>query len=170
MVYVLLPALAASSMLGTYRSTFVHGAVPDLVGLRATPWFAAAVAIAIAASVLPVNFVLLAVGVPILTHGWGDLAAIRIGLHETAWSIAMLEWLIAASILGAWRRSWVRALGLAGWLAFAIGHAARQGYDGAAFWQSLAIATPAIAVLVSSLWFLVPQLRPAPEPGPTRAR
>ena len=48
-VYVLLPGLAALTMLGTYRSTFLHRAVPNLVGLRGTPWFVLGLAIGAAA-------------------------------------------------------------------------------------------------------------------------
>ena len=62
----------------------------------------------------------------------------------------------------------LRAAGLAGWLALALGLAAQRGYDDAAFWQSLALAAPAIAVLLSSLWLLVPPLRLAPAPTSAR--
>lgn len=161
-VYVLLPGLASLSMLGVYRSTFAHGALPDIVGLRATPWFLLGLVLALAALTRFSAPAFLVVGVVWLSLGWHDLGAIKIGLHETAWSITMLEWFSLASVFGAARRSILRAVVLGGWLAFAIGHAARQGYDGTAFWQSLSIATPAIAVLLSSLWLLVPRLRPAP--------
>ena len=73
----------------------------------------------------------------------------------------MLEWLPIAGAIGRRGCSWLAGATLGGWLAFAVGHAARQGYDGAAFWQSLSVATPAIAVLLSSLALLVPRLRPA---------
>jgi hypothetical protein len=94
--------------------------------------------------------------------GFGDLDTIRIGMHETVFSITLLEWLPIAGTIGAARCSSLRAATLAGWLAFAVGHAAQQGYDDAAFWQSLSVATPAIALLLSSLALLVPRLRPLP--------
>ena len=151
-VYVLLPGLAALTMLGTYRSTFLHRAVPNLVGLRGTPWFVLGLAIGAAALFRVAAPVLAVAGLVLLITSWDDLGAIRIGLHETAWSISMLEWLAVAGVVGAALRSRVRAAGLAGWLALALGLASRRGYDDAAFWQSLALAAPAIAVLLSSLW------------------
>ncbi len=162
--YVLLPALGTLYALSTYRSTFTHQAIPDLVGLRATGWFAAGLAVAVVALHRESTPLLAVAGVVLVALGWSDLGGIRTGLHETAWSIAMIEYFPLAGIVGAARRSWLRAMGLGGWLAAAIGHAAVQGYDHAAFWQSLAIATPVIAVLLSSLWLLVPPLRPAPAP------
>ncbi len=167
-VYVLLPALAALTMLATYRSTFLHRAVPNLVGLRGTPWFVLGLAIGVAALFRVAGPVLAATGLAVLVTSWGNLSVIRIGLHETAWSIAMLEWFAVAGVVGAALRSRVRAAGLAGWIALALGLAAQRGYDGAAFWQSLALAAPAIAVLLSSLWLLVPPLRLAPAPTGSR--
>jgi hypothetical protein len=161
-VYVALPFLGVLYMLSTYRHTFAHEAIPDLVGLRATPWFALGLALGAAALFRPPAVVFATFGAFELVSGFGYLGGIRTGLHETAWSITMLEWLPIAGTLGAARLSWLRTLALAGWLAFAVAHGARQGYDGAAFWQSLSIATPAIAVLLSSLTLLVPRLRPLP--------
>jgi hypothetical protein len=164
-VYTALPALGILYMLGNYRSTFAHHAVPDLVGLRATAFFAAGVAVALCMSVRPA--VGAAVGttlavVALILYGTGSLGAIRIGLHETAWSITMLEWLVVAGVIGAARRSPLLAIGLAGWLIATVLHAADRGYEAAAFWQSLSAAMPAIAVLLTSLALLVPRLRPAP--------
>lgn len=168
LVYVILPVLASASMLDTYGGTFLQRAVPDLVGLRATGWFALGLAIGAAARFRVTAPVLATAGVVLLVVSWHDLGPIRIGLHETVWSIAMLEWLALAGVLGAAFRSPLRAAGLAGWLALALGLAARRGYDDGAFWQSLALAAPAIAVLLSSLWLLLPPLRLAP--APSRAR
>jgi hypothetical protein len=168
LVYVTLPALAAASMLDTYRGTFLHRALPDLVGLRGTGWFALGLVIAAAARFRATAPALAAAGLALIVLSWDDLGGIRIGLHETVWSIAMLEWLALAGTIGAALRSRVRAAGLAGWLALAVGLSARRGYDNGAFWQSLALAAPAIAVLLSSLWLLVPPLRLAPEPSRAR--
>jgi hypothetical protein len=161
-VYVAMPLLGALYMFSTYRDTFATEAVPDLLGLRATPWFALGLALGGGALVRPLAIVFAGVGGFELTSGFGHLGTVRDGLHETAWSITMAAWLPIAGAIGAARQSRLRALALSGWLAFAIGHGARQGYDGAAFWQSLSIATPAIAVLLSSLVFLLPRLRPQP--------
>lgn len=160
-IYILLPVLGTLYALGPYRHTFTHEAVPALVGLRATPWFAlglvlTALALARAAAVL---FVI--AGVVSIALGTGDLRTVRDGLHETAWSISMLAWFGVAGVIGATRRSVALAASLAGWLTFAVLHAARQGYDNAAFWQSLSVAAPAIAVTLTSLALLVPPVRPA---------
>jgi hypothetical protein len=169
-IYVILPALGAHFALAPYRSTFTRQAIPDLVGLRATGWFAAGLAIAVVALRRESAPLLAVAGAVLLARGWSDLGGIRsVGLHETTWSITLIEYLPLAGLIGAGRRSWLRAAGLGGWLAAAVGHAATQGYDHAAFWQSLAIATPAIAVIVTSLWLLVPPLRSA-APASTRAR
>lgn len=160
-VYVGLPLLGTIYMLGTYRSTFTHQVVPDLIGLRATPWFALGLLLAASALTRWTAPAFLIAGGVWLVVRFGELGAIRTGLHETVWSIAMLEWLAIAGVLGAARRSWLRALGLGGWLAFGVAHATARGYADAAFWQSLSLTAPAIAVLLSSLWLLVPRLRSA---------
>jgi hypothetical protein len=161
-VYLALPFLGWLYMLSTYRASFAQQALPELVGLRATPWFALGLVLAALALLRPLAPLFVIVGAFELVAGFGDLDTIRIGMHETVWSITLLEWLPIAGTIGAARCSWLRAATLAGWLAFAVGHAAQQGYDDAAFWQSLSVATPAIAVLLSSLALLVPRLRPLP--------
>jgi hypothetical protein len=163
--YVALPALASTFMLSTYRSTFTHEALPDLLGLRATPYFAAGVAIACVAGLRPIlvaaaGLVILAIAVGI--DGLGGFGAIRDGLHETAWSITMLVWIGAAGVVGAARRSPLIALGLGGWLGAVVVHGADRGYDNAAFWQALAAGAPAAAVIVTALALLVPRLRAFP--------
>jgi hypothetical protein len=167
-VYVVLPVLAAAAMLGSYRSTFAHEALPAIVGLQATGWLALGILGGLVVMLPLAGPVVALCGLAVLLASWHDLGTIRLGLHETAWSIAMFEWLALAGIVGAARRSRLRAAGLGGWLALVVGVAARRGYDDAAFWQTLAAAAPAIAVLLSSLWLLVPPLRPAP--APTEAR
>lgn len=164
-VYVALPALASIYMLSTYRSTFAHEALPDLLGLRATPYFAAGVAFALVAGLRPAVTAVLGAAVlvaALVLDGTSGFENIRNGLHETAWSISMLVWLGLAGALGAARRSPPLALGLGAWTAAAVVHGVDRGYDNAAFWQALAAATPAIAVLLSSLALLVPRLRPLP--------
>lgn len=160
-VYIVLPALGTLYALSTYRSTFKHQAIPNLVGLRGTPWFALGLALAVVALFRPASILFVAGAVVSLAMGTGDLAGVRAGLHETAWSVTMLAWLGIAGVIGATRKSVAIAASLAGWLVLAVLHAARQGYADAAFWQSLSVATPAIAVTLTSLGLLVPPFRPA---------
>ena len=110
----------------------------------------------------PLAVVFAAVGGYELVSGFGHLGAIRAGLHETAWSITMLEWLPIAGAIGAARHVVAPGAGARRLARVRRRARGRQGYDGAAFWQSLSIATPAIAVLLSSLALLVPRLRPLP--------
>jgi hypothetical protein len=162
-MYVILPLLANRFMLGTYRSTFDHQALPDLVGLRATPWFALGVVVTAALAFAPRRPAAVAGAaaavVALLTWGTGDLASIRGGLHETAWSITLLEWFLVAGVLGAARRNGWLAVALGGWLVALVVHAAHVGYNDAAFWQSLAAGAPAAALLLTSLLLLIPPLR-----------
>jgi hypothetical protein len=170
--YVALPALGTRYMLVSYRSTFSHDVIPNLLGLRATPWFALGVGITLAVAYAP-HVILAAVGVAaalaaLIAWGTDPLAGIRAGLHETAWSITLLEWFVLAGSLGAARRSIWLAIALFGWLVAATLHGAHGGYDDAAFWRSLSVAAPAAALLLSSLVLLVPPLRrprPAQSPG-----
>ena len=163
-VYVALPALGTVYMLAGYRSTFAHGAIPDLVGLRATPFFAAGIGLALCVAAPRAAFAAVALVLATLAlvrYGTGGFGDLRNGLHETVWSITMLEWFVLAGVFGAARRSPIIATGLAGWLTATVLHAADRSYDGAAFWKSLAPAGPAIALLLTSLVLLVPRLRPA---------
>jgi hypothetical protein len=161
--YVLLPALATRYMLASYRGTFEHEAIPDLLGLRATLWFALGVGITLAVAYAP-RVILAAVAIAaasaaLIAWGTDPLSGIRVGLHETAWSITLLEWFVVAGLLGAARRSVWLAIALFGWLVAAILHGSHGGYDNAAFWRSLSVAAPAAALLLSSLVLLVPPLR-----------
>jgi hypothetical protein len=170
-VYVVLPLLGIAYALTSYRHTFVHGALPQLVGLESPAQLALGTALAIAVATLPRSIVGVAgtVGAAVALAVWGvhPLTDVRNGLHETGWSIALIEWAFVAGTIGAATRSVGRAIGLAGWVVFVVLHAAHGGYGAhAEFWRSLAPATPAIAALLSSLALLVPRLRPAP----TRAR
>lgn len=173
--YVLLPAIATAYMLPSYRSTFTHEAIPYVLGIRATPWFALGVALTLALAYAP-RAALAAGGIVVAAIAlgvWGTrpLAGVRGGLHETAWSITLLEWFVVAGLIGVARRSAWLAIGLAGWMVAAVLHASHRGYDQAAFWRSLSVVTPAAALLLSSLALLVPPLRrprmlpPAPDPA-----
>jgi hypothetical protein len=170
LVYIGLPLLGRAYVLSTYRPTFAHHVVPQLVGLRATPWFALGVGLA-ALALVRVAWVLFVVAALIsLALGTNDLHGVRDGLHETAWSVSLLPWLAAAGVVGAAGRSLALAATLAGWLVLIALHGARQGYADAAFWQSLSAAAPAIAVTLTSLGLLVPPLRrAAPAPAEPHA-
>jgi hypothetical protein len=161
--YVLLPAIASVYMLASYRSTFEHEAIPDLLGLRAAPWFALGVGTTLAVAYAP-RVILAAVGVAaasaaLIVWGTDPLAGVRVGLHETAWSITLLEWFVLAGLIGAARRSLWLAIALGGWLTAAVLHGAHGGYEHTAFWRSLSVAAGAAALLLSSLVLLVPPFR-----------
>ncbi|MCW2963340.1 MAG: hypothetical protein JWO17_592 [Actinomycetia bacterium] len=168
LVYAVLPLLGIAYSLTTYRHIFVHEALPELVGLRHPLLFAVGAVTAVVFAFVPRQLLGLAgicAGVAALAiWGVGPLSDLRIGLHETAWSITFAEWALVAGILGVARRSGLFAVGLGGWIAFVLLRAAAQGYADAAFWKGLAPATPALALLLSAVWFLVPRLRPAPLP------
>lgn len=168
-VYTALPVIGRAYMLGTYRSTFLHGALPSLLGLRSPGWLALGIVAVLALGAAPQTALAAAGAVlgawSVVRYGVHDLDAIRLGLHETAWSIAMAEWVVVAGLLGAALRSWRLAAGLAGILAYAILRAAHHGYDNAAFWKNLAVGMPALALLLSSTVLLVPRLRRAEQPA-----
>ena len=164
-VFVLLPLLGNRYMLATYRSTFDAHALPALVGLRHTAAFALGVGIAVVVALAPrvASAAGGVVGLIAAAAVWqfDGVGSLRPGLHETVWSITLLEWLVVASILGAALRAPLVATAVGGWLLAGLFWAAHAGYDGGAFWRSLAVANPAAAVLLSSLALLVPRLQPA---------
>src|SRR5439155_1591197 len=156
-----LPLLASRYMLGTYRGTFDANALPALVGLRHTATFAAGLALAAGAAFAPRRVAAAGGAVALMaaaaTWQLDGVSALRPALHETIWSITLLEWLVVAGILGALLRSPLLGTAVGGWLLAAALWAAHRGYDGAVFWRSFAIAAPAAAVLLSSLALLVPR-------------
>jgi hypothetical protein len=171
-VYVLMPALGYVYALGTYRHTFLHGGLPQLVGLHEPQWLALGVALAAVAAFAPETSVgalgAIAVVVALVTWGTGGLHDLRNGLHETAWSIAFAEWTFVAGVVGVAVRRPLLALGVGGWAAAVILGAAHAGYgsDGE-FWRALAPAAPALALLLTSIALLLPRLRLAAAPRPS---
>jgi hypothetical protein len=172
-VYVLLPFLANRFMLPTYRGTFDAHALPALVGVQHTQVFALGVAAAVATLLLP-RIVAAAGGVLAfvitgLAWQFAGVGHLTAAFHETVWSVTLLEWLLFAGLLGALLRSPLLALAIGGWLLAAIVWGAHRGYADAIFWESLAVAVPAAALVLSSLGLLVPRLRPerAREPVPS---
>ncbi len=172
-VYVVLPFLANRFMLFDYRATFDAHALPALVGVQHTWVFAVGVAAAVAIAVLPRAFAaaggLLAFVISAAVWQFAGVGRLQPAFHESVWSVALLEWLLFAGILGALLRAPLLALAVGGWLLAAILWGAHRGYADAVFWQSLAIAVPAGALVLSSLALLVPRLRPARrrEPAPS---
>ena len=171
-VYAVLPLAAYGYFLAPYRRLYLHEAAPSLVGLHAPAWFAVGVALAVVAVRAPAA-VLATVGalaavVAIAYWGTGPLHDVRNGLHETAWSITFLLWLVLAGVIGLARRSLLLAATSAGWLIFFVLRAAHAGYADGAFWQGLAPVLPVAALLLSSLWLLVPRLRPSASAGRAR--
>ena len=163
-VYVVLPFFGNRYMTGGYRGTFDARALPALVGLRDSLVFAVGVAcaavVAFAPRVVAAAGGMLALVVSAAAWQLGGKTLIP-GLHETVWSITLLKWLVLAGIIAVLLRSVFLAAAVGGWLLAATIWAAHRGYDDAVFWRSLAVATPAAAVLLSSLALLVPRLRPA---------
>jgi hypothetical protein len=179
-VYALLPLTATRLLLPTYRPVFDQHALPTLVGLQSTWMLALGIVLVLAVAFAPVRVdaaaaIVLVVAAAIV-WGFDDVSALPSRLHETAWSVALTEWLVVASVLGALLRSPAVGGALGAVLVATIMRAAHQPYDDGTFWRDLAPAAPAAAVLVSSLALLVPRLRPArrrpaanPAPAPPSA-
>lgn len=169
-VYVVLPLLANRFMLPTYRGTFDARALPALVGVQHTVVFALGVAAAIACLLLPRAVAaaggVLAFVVTAAVWQFAGLGQLEPGLHESVWSIALVEWVLLAGLLGALLRAPLVGLAVGGWLLAAILWGAHRGYTDAVFWRSLAVAVPAGALVLSSLALLAPRLRPAGRRAP----
>ena len=161
-VYVLLPFVARLFFYGSFVAIYNRVVAPALVGLRAPAWFALGVGIALLVAIAPPRATG-AVGVIALIAGlvaWGDTdwTTLYDNFHETAWSPTLLSLLPFACVLAVGlRRPWIAAA-LGGWIGFFILHGVQRSYPTGAFWLSLAAATPAAAVLLTSLALLVPRL------------
>jgi hypothetical protein len=166
--FVLLPLVATVFFTSGYRDTWLHVVLPQLVGARTTWWYALGTALALAGAHAPVRAAaligLIAAMTALFVYDARALSGVRFGIHETGWSVSLAEWLPVAGAIGVARRAPLLALALGGWLVFFALRGADRGYDGGAFWASLAPALPAAALLVSSLALLVPRLRPAGGP------
>ncbi len=177
--YVLLPFVGRYFFYGAFVPIYDRVVAPALVGLRAPAWFALGVAIAL----------IVAIGRPLLTGTAGAIALLVAliewagtdwttlydNFHESTWSPTLLSLLPFACVLAvALRGPWFAAA-LGGWLGFFILHGVQRPYGTGAFWLSLGAATPAAAVLLTSLALLVPRLGVAKAPAapagsPTEAR
>jgi hypothetical protein len=171
--YVGLPLIAVRYFFAAYRHVYVHQALPWLLGLERPLVLASGLAIVAGAALAPrFVFALSGLGAFIAALAvWGTsrVDAVRLGgLHETAWSLGIAEWLVLAGALGAILASPLLGVGVGGWLALLFLRATHDPYATGAFWRQLAPAAPALAILTSSIWLLVPPL-PRPRP-PDRAR
>jgi len=169
-VYVALPLLGRLYVYGPFVSVYDHKVVPALVGLEHTGWFALGVGVALLVAVAPERVSALAgvVGTVTTLVVWvdGPWRSLWGNFHETTWSPTLLTFLPVAVLAGVARRSPWLAAGLGGWLAVVVLRGLHRDYGTGGFWLSLVGAAPAIAVLLSSLVFLVPRLRTAPAPDP----
>jgi hypothetical protein len=163
------PLLGALYALSTYRSTYLHHALPALFGLTHTGWFALGVGIAVAVAVAPGIVTgtggAVAIAVAIAVWGVAALGDVQGALHETGWSVTFIEWLPIAGVVGLARRAPWLTLGAAGWLVLAVLRAAHRPFADAAFWVALAPAVPAAALLIAAIALLVPRRSPAARPA-----
>jgi hypothetical protein len=163
LAHVLLPVVFGTYFFGAYRHLYWHDVLPWAVGLRAPAWFALGVGLAAAVAVLP-RFLLGPLGVAAFAAGsavWGFglIDEVRLGgIHETAWSVGTLEYLLAAGLLGTLLRSPFLGAALGGWFWLVFLRATHHSYETGAFWRALAAAVPATTLLVSSVALLVPPL------------
>jgi hypothetical protein len=168
-VYVLLPLLANRFVLGVYRADFDAHALPALVGVQAPALLALGVVAGLAAAFLParpaaaLGVVALVAGV--LAWGVGGLGDLQPMLHETAWSVALGEWLLVATVAAAVLRRPLVGVAAGGFVVAVVLRASTHSFGHAGFWRELAPAAPLAAVLLSALGLLVPRLRPAAAPG-----
>jgi hypothetical protein len=169
--FVLLPPAGSLYFLTAYDRTWSHDVVPHLLGLRGTLAYVLMVMLAVAAAFLPRSVLGLA-GVAALaaafsTWSIGAVADLKDAVHETGWSVALLEWLPLAGALGAVLRSRRLGLAVSAWLAFALLRGAGRSYADGEFWIALGPALPAAAVLIASIGLLVPPLREREAAVPT---
>lgn len=178
-VYVLLPPVASRFMLVDFRGTFDRHALPALVGAQATGALAIGVAVVAAFVFLP-RVGSAAAGVAVLIFAlafWGPdkLGGLEPMLHEEAWSVALPEWLVVASIVGVAFRAPALGAALGGFAVAVIVRASHHTVEPAGFWHALAALVPAAGVLVSSIGLLVPRFRRAapraeePPPRPSES-
>jgi hypothetical protein len=166
LAYALLPVLGALYALAGYRHTFVHDALPELVGLQRPLALALGTAVVVLLGLLPARALAVAgaVAVVVALFVWGTsgVGDVRNGLHETGWSPTLAGWIVVAGLLGlALSRSWL-ALGAGGWIVAVLLRAADGGYGHhGEFWRALSPAAPEIGLLVTALALLIPRLRRA---------
>src|SRR5262249_51630761 len=106
--YIALPLFGLLGTVAPARHSFLTRAAPGIVGLSSPGRLLIGVAVTALAAVVPrwsqAAFGVIAAAVALAVYGLGDLGEVRSGLHETAWSIALLEWLMIAGTVGVSRR------------------------------------------------------------------
>ncbi len=158
--FVLLPPAGSLYFLDAYDHVWSHDVLPHLLGLRGTSTYALTVLLAVAAAGLPRTVLavagIVALAVAFAVWSLAALGDVKRDLHETGWSVGLLEWLPLAGALGAVLRSRRLGVALLGWLGFFVLRAAGRTYADGSFWIALEPALPAAAVLVASVGLLVP--------------
>jgi len=169
-VYVVLPWLGRRYFYSSFLTVYDHKVMPALVGLEHTGWFALGVGVAAVLAFAPERLSTAAgvLGATVALVAWvdGPWGNLWTNFHETTWSQTLLAFLPIAALVGVARKSPWLAAALAGWLAILILRGLDRDYRAGGFWLSIAGAAPAIAVLLSSLAYLVPRLRAARAPDP----
>lgn len=167
-VLVLMPLIGNRFVIPVDRPDYDRHALPALVGLHTPGMLALGVAAVWAIALLPalVSAGLGVIGLAVALIVWspGALGDVKPMLHETAWSVALPQWVIVATIAGAIFRRPSLGIALGGAAVTVILRAAHEpyGHTGFGFWRALAPLVPVGAVLMSSLLFLVPRLRTRP--------
>jgi len=167
-VLLFVPFLGNRFVIPADRGEYDRHALPALLGLHAPGLLALGVAAVWAIGLLPeiAAAVLGVVGLIVALFVWspGALGDVKPMLHETAWSVALPQWVVAAAILGAIFRRPLLGVALGTAALAVILRAAHQpfGHAGFGFWRALPSLVPVGAVLLSSLWLLVPRLRARP--------
>jgi hypothetical protein len=171
-VYVVLPRLGRAYLYGPFVAVYDQKVVPALLGLEHTGWFTLGVGIAVLLALAPERAAagagIAAALVALAVWAGGPWLTLWDNFHETTWSQTLLTFLPLAALVGVGRKSPWLAAGLGGWLAVLVLRGLHRDYGAGGFWLSLAAAAPAIAVLLSSLVYLVPRLRAAPAADPVR--
>lgn len=163
--FLALPLLGLVYFTASYRDVYVDGVLAPALGLRDTHLLVLALALTLAAAVLPGRAAAAAAVVVLLSMlaargiDRDGLSAVKLGLHEQAWSVGLAEWLPIAGVVGVARRSRPWGLALGAWFGAALVNAAHEPFDGGGFWRALVPALPAMAVLGAGIGLLVPRLR-----------
>jgi hypothetical protein len=92
---------------------------------------------------------------------WTHLRENRDSLREFFWAVRPLEWVPIAALLALGRRSWPKAVLIAGWFAsFLIvkGTAANSNVEDASFFRLMMPSLPAFVLLLAAIPLLVPKL------------
>ena len=161
-VYAALPFAGRLYFYGAFLKVYDREVMPSLVGLEHTGWFAVGVVVAVAVGLAPerASGIASLVTVAVAAVAWIDVSWSRLygDFHETTWSPTLLCYLPLAGVIGlATRRPWLAAA-IGGWFGVLLLRGVHKPYYEGGLWLSLAAATPAIAVLLTSLALLVPPL------------